>query len=70
MVACHEFGAVGTHGLQVFHWNHGGQQVYVTGTFNNWAAKIPMAKSHNDFTLILDIPPGQYEYRFIVDDEW
>ena len=25
-------------------WNMGGQEVYVTGTFNDWKEKVPMAK--------------------------
>lgn len=27
-------------------------QVYITGTFNNWSAKVPMHRSGNDFTFI------------------
>lgn len=36
----------------VFRWEHGGRQVYVTGTFNNWQRQIPMHRSGNDFTYI------------------
>lgn len=34
----------------VFRWEHGGRQVYITGTFNNWEQQIPMHRSGNDFT--------------------
>ncbi|CAN0431908.1 unnamed protein product, partial [Laminaria digitata] len=36
----------------VFRWEHGGRQVYITGTFNNWEKQIPMHRSGNDFTYI------------------
>ena len=49
---------------------HGGANVYLTGDFNGWAGKIPMNRSHNDFTLIVDMPPGRYQYKFIVDNTW
>ena len=26
----------------VFKWEHGGRNVYITGTFNNWDMQIPM----------------------------
>jgi 5'-AMP-activated protein kinase regulatory beta subunit len=26
----------------VFRWTHGGNQVYITGTFNNWKERIPL----------------------------
>jgi hypothetical protein len=29
-----------------------------------------MNRSHNDFTLIVDMPPGRYQYKFIVDNTW
>lgn len=28
----------------VFKWEAGGKDVYLSGTFNNWKAKIPLAK--------------------------
>lgn len=36
----------------VFRWEHGGRQVYITGTFNNWEKQIQMHRSGNDFTYI------------------
>ena len=26
----------------VFHWDHGGQDVFLTGSFSDWNARIPM----------------------------
>eukprot|EP00735_Rhodelphis_limneticus_P003609 TRINITY_DN15098_c0_g1::TRINITY_DN15098_c0_g1_i1::g.24927::m.24927 TRINITY_DN15098_c0_g1::TRINITY_DN15098_c0_g1_i1::g.24927 ORF type:complete len:276 (-),score=21.32,sp/Q9SCY5/KINB2_ARATH/38.10/5e-47,AMPKBI/PF04739.10/1.9e-21 TRINITY_DN15098_c0_g1_i1:1151-1978(-) len=54
----------------VFHWGHGGKQVYVTGAFNNWQEKLPLHRSGGDFTTILSLPPGHYQFKFIVDNEW
>lgn len=28
----------------VFRWNGGGHEIYVSGTFDNWQKKIPMAR--------------------------
>mmetsp|Transcript_2934 Transcript_2934/g.8519 ORF Transcript_2934/g.8519 Transcript_2934/m.8519 type:complete len:304 (+) Transcript_2934:102-1013(+) len=54
----------------VLTWSHGGRNVYVTGTFNNWAERIPMRNSRNDFTVCLNLPVGTFSYKFIVDNEW
>ncbi|PRP85486.1 5'-AMP-activated protein kinase subunit beta-2 [Planoprotostelium fungivorum] len=54
----------------VFSWKHGGQSIYLSGTFNNWRERIPMQESHGDFTVIQSLPPGIHYYRFIVDGKW
>lgn len=54
----------------VFRWEHGGRQVYITGTFNNWSRQIPMHRSGNDFTYIHNLQRGKHAFKFIVDDEW
>lgn len=54
----------------VFRWEHGGRQVYITGTFNNWEQQIPMHRSGNDFTYIHNLKKGKHAFKFIVDDEW
>jgi len=54
----------------VFRWELGGDEVFITGTFNNWSAKIPMARSGNDFVHIHELSRGKHAYKFIVDDEW
>ncbi|KAG0020870.1 galactose metabolism- protein [Entomortierella chlamydospora] len=51
-------------------WSQGGNNVYVTGTFNNWKQKVRLNKSTSDFTTILNLPPGTHRIKFIVDDEW
>jgi hypothetical protein len=54
-----------------FKWVHGGSEVYVTGSFNNWQGKILMYPNDDgEFTLLIDIPPGTHHYKYIVDQEW
>lgn len=54
----------------VFRWEHGGRNVYITGTFNNWERQIPMHRSGNDFTYIHNLKKGKHAFKFVVDDEW
>jgi len=54
----------------VFAWNKGGKAVYLAGNFNEWKEKIQMRQSRNDFFSIQNLPPGIYNYRFIVDGKW
>jgi 5'-AMP-activated protein kinase regulatory beta subunit len=54
----------------VFKWEHGGRNVYITGTFNNWDRRIPMHRSGNDFTYVHNLKRGKHAFKFIVDDEW
>lgn len=56
-----------------FKWSDGGTHVFVTGSFNNWQGKIKMHRNNditNEFVLIIEIPPGIHQYKFIVDGEW
>ncbi|OQX84660.1 MAG: hypothetical protein B6D63_04035 [Candidatus Latescibacteria bacterium 4484_7] len=49
------------------------RSVYLTGEFNNWVRDgIRMEKDENDgiWKVVLDLEPGEYEYRFIVDGVW
>jgi len=46
-----------------------GKEVYVCGTFSDWK-KIPMVKSHKDFVALINLPVGEHQYKFMVDDQW
>lgn len=44
--------------------------MYVTGSFNAWGERIPLRRSGNDCVVCLNLLPGTYQYKFIVDNEW
>ena len=44
----------------VLQWSHGGNSVYVTGSFNNWGERIPMRRSGNDCVVCLNLLPGAH----------
>lgn len=49
------------------------KRVCITGEFANWSGEgIPMAMDSGDglWKATLDLEPGEYEYRFIVDGVW
>jgi len=54
----------------VLQWSQGGHSVYVTGSFNAWGERIPLRRSGNDCVVCLNLLPGTYQYKFIVDSEW
>jgi len=46
--------------------------VYLMGDFNRWNKKVHPMKLGADGTWkkTIMVPPGKYEYRFLVDGEW
>jgi len=40
------------------------------GSFNGWREKIPMVGCHGDFSVIINLPPGVHQYKFIIDQKW
>lgn len=48
------------------------QSAFLAGTFNGWDTKVtPLAKDNKgDWSVSLPLPPGSYEYKFIIDGEW
>jgi len=54
----------------VIYWSHGGEHVEVEGSFDNWATRQTLQRSGKDFTIVKLLPPGVYQYKFIVDGEW
>lgn len=70
----------------VFRWEGIAKEVCLSGSFNNWKTKIPLAKStvrqtdrnrqkqesegNGDFFTILDLPEGEHQYKFYVDGQW
>ncbi|MDP6528586.1 MAG: alpha-amylase family glycosyl hydrolase [Gemmatimonadota bacterium] len=49
------------------------QSMFVAGDFNHWnPSGLPMADEDGDgqWEATADLPPGRYEYLFVVDGEW
>ncbi|VDP44756.1 unnamed protein product, partial [Heligmosomoides polygyrus] len=46
------------------------RSVYICGSWDGWRQKIPLVKSANDFSTILELTPGHHEYKFMVDNKW
>jgi transcriptional regulator with XRE-family HTH domain len=48
------------------------KRVALTGDFKKWSTSgIPMRKMKNGVWKVgIDLQPGRYEYKFIVDNEW
>ena len=48
------------------------QYVLVAGSFNQWnPTNIPLKKREKGYwSVTLILPPGRYEYRYIVDGRW
>ena len=48
------------------------QSVLLAGDFNSWAPEIhPLKKSATGlWKKVVNLSPGRYEYRFVVDGEW
>ncbi len=46
--------------------------VRVSGSFNNWYPLGVLLNALGDGTwsFVLELAPGRYEYRLLVDDEW
>lgn len=42
----------------------------VEGSFDNWTNRQALQRSGKDFTIVKLLPPGVYQYKFIVDGEW
>jgi 1,4-alpha-glucan branching enzyme len=48
------------------------QSACLAGSFNNWdPRRTPLRKEKKgDWKTTLWLPPGRYEYRFVIDGEW
>mmetsp|Transcript_1261 Transcript_1261/g.3771 ORF Transcript_1261/g.3771 Transcript_1261/m.3771 type:complete len:585 (+) Transcript_1261:304-2058(+) len=56
-----------------FVWRFGGQQVHLCGSFTRWVETMPMAPvdgAPDTFAVVVHLPPGYHQYKFIVDGDW
>ena len=53
--------------------NEPGSNVFVAGSFNNWDATQLQMRDNPDsgvYKIVLLLPPGRHEYKFVVNGEW
>lgn len=49
----------------------GAQQVFLTGSFAAWQVRHALHRAADgSWWIILDLPPGRYEYLYLVDGRW
>ncbi|KFM26917.1 5'-AMP-activated protein kinase subunit gamma-1 [Auxenochlorella protothecoides] len=56
-----------------FLWRFGGSQVHLCGSFTRWVETVPMTPVEGQpgaFSVIVQLPAGYHQYKFIVDGEW
>ncbi|KAF8398147.1 hypothetical protein HHK36_017073 [Tetracentron sinense] len=51
-------------------WIYGGSDVAVEGSWDNWASRKKLQRAGKDHSILLVLPSGIYQYKFIVDGEW
>src|SRR5690348_1692340 len=54
----------------VVKWAGTGKNVAIAGSWNGWKSRMPLVKSQDDFTTIVNLPEGRHEYKFQVDGQW
>ena len=50
-----------------------GSKVFLAGSFNDWdptAKQMEDKKGTGEFTCVLNLPKGKYEYKFVIDGVW
>ncbi|XP_021594732.1 sucrose nonfermenting 4-like protein isoform X4 [Manihot esculenta] len=73
MDSASEAGGVAGTVLMRFVWPHGGQSVFLSGSFYRWARLVPMSPMEGCptiFQAVCSITPGYHQYKFLVDGEW
>ena len=53
-----------------FYYNKEAQKVEVAGSFNEWQPALMFNDGRGTWGVIQVLPPGQYEYKFVVDGQW
>jgi 1,4-alpha-glucan branching enzyme len=47
------------------------REVYLVGEFNNWDPRADrMVKTKGAFRKTMQLAPGEYQYKFLVDGQW
>ncbi|XP_076922301.1 SNF1-related protein kinase regulatory subunit beta-2-like [Bidens hawaiensis] len=54
----------------VIRWIHGGTNVPIEGSWDNWRTRELLEGPGNDFSIVKVLNVGVYHYRFVVDGQW
>ncbi|KAL8195413.1 hypothetical protein R6Q57_025816 [Mikania cordata] len=54
----------------VISWIHGGTNVAIEGSWDNWMTRELLSGSGSDFAIVKVLNVGVYYYRFVVDGKW
>ncbi|MFS7921813.1 putative AMP-activated kinase, glycogen-binding protein [Helianthus anomalus] len=54
----------------VIRWIHGGTEVGIEGSWDNWRTRELLECSGSDFFIVKVLNAGVYHYRFVVDGRW
>jgi len=65
-------GALQKDGKAIFkYYNPDAEKVYLAGEFNNWKPDdLLMNNNNGEWEIALNLPPGKYQYKFVVDGNW
>ena len=53
-----------------FTWSGNANTVQVAGEWDNWTEHINLSESGGEWSASVEIPPGMYCYKLIVDGNW
>lgn len=57
-------------GLYTFRWGGPANEVFVTGTFDDWSKSVKLDKRADVFEKAVKLPKMRTEYKFVVDGQW
>ena len=46
------------------------KEVALAGSFNGWKPEPMKKQKDGKFSVVVDLPSGTYEYKFVVDGRW
>jgi len=53
-----------------FVWPYAGEHVNISGSFGGWKEEIPLQRVNGVWKVSLSLPPGHYQFKFVVDGTW
>ncbi|KAH6621889.1 hypothetical protein C7974DRAFT_361896 [Boeremia exigua] len=57
-------------GKYTFTWEHDAEDVYVTGTFDDWKKTVQLEKEGSVFQKSVELPKLKTQYKFVVNGNW